>query len=146
MTLTGVAEPPNLDEVLVAGDRGEGDLRLPITEVVIAFYQVAKRRIAVRPIIDGELGVIFAATQADGNVIRARSGITVPDVWAGHTVAGAIESRSEGVERLVCHVTDGYCVIAVVVWWWSYTGIIINSYTWIVCDNQRDVDVASILI
>ncbi|MBA7624838.1 hypothetical protein ES703_32252 [subsurface metagenome] len=94
-----VVVPTDLDEIIVAGDRHEGNLGIRTAEVVIAFDQVVRIWIPTRTIINGELCVVAAATETDSNVTRKISRKDVPDVWAFYAVAGTIERRISGVER-----------------------------------------------
>jgi len=63
-TLANVAKavPPNLDQVLIAGDNGEGHLGLPFTEIVVGFDHVARCRVATVPFIDSDHGVEATVT------------------------------------------------------------------------------------
>ncbi|MBA7635999.1 hypothetical protein ES703_43612 [subsurface metagenome] len=115
VTVIGLGPAPNLDEVPVSSGHGKGSLRVLTTVVVIEGDHPGVRRGASVPIIDGEPGVEAAATEADGGCARARSGVAVPEVPAGHVEAGTIGCRAGGVEVQVRYVTDRPCVVAVVV-------------------------------
>ncbi len=117
-TLTRVAFPPsNLNQVLSANSYIEFDLRLLAAEIVVASDHVLQLRGAIAPIIDGKLGVVAAAAQADGEATALGGGIDVPDVRGGRTVAGTVERRRCSVERQVRYVTDRRCVRTIIIGW-----------------------------
>jgi hypothetical protein len=113
--MVGICPSSNLYEVPVSGYCIEGKLRLPAAEIVVTSDQAARMQIAAAAVIDTELGVVAAAAQTDGNLTCSRSGIAVPDVWTGHTVAGTIELCVFGVESQIRHIAYEYCVHAVIV-------------------------------
>jgi len=83
---------------MTAGLYGESEFRLLTIIVIVAFDQVVRGWKALAPVIDGELGVKDAATQADSCKTVARGGIAVPYVWTPHVVPVAIERCICGVE------------------------------------------------
>ncbi len=92
-TPIGAGGAPNLDEVMVAGDCCEGDLRpqtIQTTRIIVACDYVRKRRGAIPAVLDDEHCIEAAVTQVDGNITGVRSGIAVPDVVRGIIVAGTI--------------------------------------------------------
>ncbi len=113
--MVGICPSSNLYEVLIAGYCFKGELRLPAAEIVVTSNQVARQGIAAAAVIDGELGVITAAAQTDGNLPCIRSSIAVPDIWAGHTTTGTIELCIFGVERQISYIAYRYCVDAIII-------------------------------